>query len=182
MLFALGMFIFELSSLSPENLDRTTTWEFGSNKCLGAREALQFTGLGETVSLSGTVYAEIANALASEQNQRISLKQRIDKLIHPQISKSGISDFLTGRQDQPDQSAEIVSIDALREMADQRQSWQLVDGTGKIYGAYVVKSISEKMRYFWQDGRPRQIEFGIELQRVDDDNTTANSSNKITYA
>ncbi|MFT9180355.1 MAG: phage tail protein [Zymomonas mobilis] len=180
MLFALGMFIFELSSLAPENLDRTTTWEFGSNKRLGAREALQFTGLGETVSLSGTVYAEIANALASEQNQRISLKQRIDKLIHPQISKSGISDFLTGRQDQHNQSAEIVSIDALREMADQGQSWQLVDGTGKIYGAYVIKSISEKMKYLWQDGRPRQIDFGIELQRVDDETTT--SSSQISYA
>ncbi|WP_237332008.1 phage tail protein [Zymomonas mobilis] len=40
------MFTFELSSLAPENLDRTTTWEFGSNKRLGARAAAQFTGLG----------------------------------------------------------------------------------------------------------------------------------------
>ncbi|AHB11059.1 phage tail protein [Zymomonas mobilis] len=180
MLFALGMFTFELSSLAPENLDRTTTWEFGSNKRLGARAAAQFTGLGETVTLSGTVYAEIANALASEQNQRISLKQRIDKLIHPQISKSKISDFLTGRQDQHNQSAEIVSIDALREMADQGQDWKLVDGTGKIYGSYIVTSIVEKMKYLWSDGRPRQIDFELHLQRVDDDNTI-NSSSQITY-
>lgn len=167
MLFALGMYVFELKTLAPETLNRKSEYGYATNSRIGARDAAQFIGSNETVSLTGTVYAEIVNDLAAAQNQQLTLKQRVKNMLHSSISKSSISDFLTGRQDQHNQSAEIVSIDTLRQMADQGQSWQLVDGNGKVYGAYIITGITEDMKVFWPDGRPRQIDFTIELKRVD---------------
>lgn len=65
-LFALGMFIFELSTLGPDELQRKTDWNFASAPRLGARDAQQFLGPGtEKVSLSGTVYRELADGSVS---------------------------------------------------------------------------------------------------------------------
>ena len=65
-----------------------------------------------------------------------------------------------------------ASIDQLRDMADTGQAWSLVDGTGRVYGAFVITGIDERQRAFFADGTPRQIDFGIDLLRVDDARTT----------
>lgn len=62
-----------------------------------------------------------------------------------------------------------ASIDELREMADTGEHWPLLDGAGRIYGAFVILTIDEKRRRVFTDGRPRAIDFAIELLRVDED-------------
>lgn len=75
------------------------------------------------------------------------------------ITLSGlIAPPLTGR---------LGSLDTLRDMADQGRSWPLVDGTGRVYGAYVIESINETGSLFFADGTPRKVEFQIALKRVD---------------
>ena len=62
-----------------------------------------------------------------------------------------------------------VSIDDLRGMANTGDAWSLVDGRGYVYGAFVITGIDDRAKAFFPDGTPRQIDFSIELLRVDRD-------------
>ncbi|RDE04678.1 phage tail protein [Sphingomonas aracearum] len=62
-----------------------------------------------------------------------------------------------------------VSLDELRRMAATGDAWALVDGLGYIYGAYVITGVDDRGKHFLPDGTPRQIDFAIELLRVDVD-------------
>lgn len=124
-LMALGMFLFEIGTLPYDEMQRKTDWQHARSARVGARDATQFTGPGdETISLSGAVYAEIAD----------------------------------GR----------VSLDDLRSMADDGDALPLVDGTGTVYGNFVITAIDERHAFMMADGRARRIDFGIDLLRVDD--------------
>jgi len=68
----------------------------------------------------------------------------------------------------PEIAGERLSLDALRLMADTGHAWPLVEGTGRIYGVWVIESISETATLFFKDGAPRRIEFTLTLQRADD--------------
>ncbi|WP_374248054.1 phage tail protein [Thermomonas sp.] len=61
-----------------------------------------------------------------------------------------------------------VSLNTLRDLAEDGRPLPLVDGRGYVYGAYVIKSLSEGKTLFFPDGAARQIEFGISLLRVDE--------------
>lgn len=61
-----------------------------------------------------------------------------------------------------------LGLDSLRMMADTGKAWALVSGTGKIYGAWAITSISETQQIFFEDGTPRRYEFSISLKRIDD--------------
>ncbi|SUJ23460.1 Phage protein U [Sphingomonas paucimobilis] len=54
-------------------------------------------------------------------------------------------------------------------MAGTGDAWPLVDGRGYVYGAFVITGLTETLKHFWPDGTPRQIDFAIELLRVDQD-------------
>lgn len=60
------------------------------------------------------------------------------------------------------------SLDVLRKMADTGKAWPLIGGTGRIYGTWVITSISETQQVFFEDGTPRRYEFTISLKRIDD--------------
>ncbi|MFA6125063.1 MAG: phage tail protein [Sphingomonas sp.] len=61
-----------------------------------------------------------------------------------------------------------ASLDDLRVMAGSGDAWPLVDGTGRVYGAFVIEAIDERQKFFLPDGTPRQIDFGIDLMLVED--------------
>lgn len=61
-----------------------------------------------------------------------------------------------------------TSLDSLRDMADQGEAWPLVDGTGTVFGNYVIETIDERHKGLMGDGRARRIDFAIDLLRVDD--------------
>ncbi|WP_375194769.1 phage tail protein [Sphingobium sp.] len=124
-LMALGMFLFEIGTLAYDEMQRKTDWQHARAPRVGARDATQFTGPGdETISLSGAVYAEIADG--------------------------------------------HVSLDDLRTMADDGEALPLVDGTGTVYGNFVITALDERHAFLMSDGRARRIDFGIDLLRVDD--------------
>jgi len=65
-LMALGMFLFQIPTLAYDELQRKTDWRFAMASRVGTRDAAQFLGVGdETVSLSGSVYAEITDGTVS---------------------------------------------------------------------------------------------------------------------
>lgn len=61
-LCSLGMFVFAIDTLAYHELQRRANWRHARSPRVGARDATQFVGPGdETISLSGTVYAEISD-------------------------------------------------------------------------------------------------------------------------
>ncbi len=69
----------------------------------------------------------------------------------------------------PEVTGTLASLDELRAMADAGDAYVMVDGAGKVYGAFVIESINENQSFHSQDGTPRRIEFTIALNRVDDE-------------
>ena len=59
-------------------------------------------------------------------------------------------------------------MDELRAMADTGAAWALASGAGEIMGAFVIENINTTGTVMMDDGRPRRIEFQLQLARVDD--------------
>jgi phage protein U len=51
-----------------------------------------------------------------------------------------------------------VSLALLEAMADGGKAWPLIEGTGMIYGMFVVESLSTTRTVFFRDGAARKIE------------------------
>ena len=126
MMLSLGMFVFSLSTLAYQELQRQTNWRHASNSRVGAPPALQFVGRGDdTITLPGIILPELAGS--------------------------------------------VLSLDALRLMANTGKAWPMVEGTGRIYGLWVIESLSETKTVIFRDGTPQRIEFTLTLKRTDDD-------------
>ncbi|MDA8489671.1 phage tail protein [Kluyvera sp. Awk 3] len=61
-----------------------------------------------------------------------------------------------------------MSLLALELMAEQGKAWPLIEGSGAIYGMYMIESLSQTKTGFFQDGAARRIEFSLVLKRVDE--------------
>lgn len=61
-----------------------------------------------------------------------------------------------------------ISLDELHTMADAGQPLALVDGTGRVYGQWVITDKTETGSHFTTLGQPKRIEFSLSLRRVDD--------------
>lgn len=67
----------------------------------------------------------------------------------------------------PEFDGDPESLDTLREMAAKGDTYPLVDGTGRVHGAWVIDGIEEGQTLFHADGRARRIEFTVKLHQVD---------------
>lgn len=56
----------------------------------------------------------------------------------------------------------------LTPVGEQQQPQALVEGTGRVYGAYLPTSLSETRREMFSDGTPRLVDFQMQLERDDD--------------
>lgn len=68
----------------------------------------------------------------------------------------------------PELIGDAGAIDKLRDLGDQGEAWPLVDGTGLVYGAFVIVSLDERKQHFIEDGVARTSDFVLELRHVDD--------------
>jgi phage protein U len=73
----------------------------------------------------------------------------------------------------PGFAGDTGSLDELRAMGAAGAAWPLVDGTGIVYGQFVIESLNETRSLFHRDGSARRIEFQLQLARVDDDRIDA---------
>ena len=69
----------------------------------------------------------------------------------------------------PELTGSLYALDALRLMANTGKSWILIQGTGRIYGAYIITSMTEGKTHLGSDGNPGRVEFAITLKCTDDD-------------
>ena len=104
--------------------------------------------------------------------------QRDSAWRHARTGRVGAIDAVqyTGRENEiislsGDAPAELMegaaSLDSLRQMAKDGECWNLLDGNGRVYGAFVITRIREGQRFFFPDGTPRLIQFGIDLLEVE---------------
>ncbi|WP_413498847.1 phage tail protein [Buttiauxella gaviniae] len=61
-----------------------------------------------------------------------------------------------------------LSLLALNLMADEGRAWPLLDGSGTIYGMFVINAVSETYTELFADGSARKIDFNVNLTRVDE--------------
>lgn len=69
----------------------------------------------------------------------------------------------------PELAGSVLSLDTLRLMANTGKAWPMVEGSGRIYGLWVIESLSETKTVFFRDGTPRRLEFTLNLKRIDAD-------------
>lgn len=126
-IMALGQFVFTLSDLAFNELQRQRQWNYAENAVAKGRAKKQFIGHGEeNITLNGNVYEE--HGFGKRQ-----------------------------------------ALDDLSSMADSGQGYTLVDGSGYVYGMYIITSLDETKSILIELGVPRKIDFSIKLVRVDDD-------------
>lgn len=68
----------------------------------------------------------------------------------------------------PEVTGGRLSLLVLEQMAEQGKAWPLIEGSGTIYGLFVIESLSQTKAEFFADGMPRRIEFTLTLKRVDE--------------
>jgi Phage protein U len=61
-----------------------------------------------------------------------------------------------------------LSLLALEQMAELGKSWPLIEGSGTIYGMFVIESLNQTKTEFFESGMPRRIEFTLTMKRVDE--------------
>lgn len=133
MMLSYGTFVFSLSTLAYEQLQRQMAWRHASSARIGAAPARQFLGRDEeTIELQGTIAAELG--------------------------------------------ADLQSLDVLRELADEGRPQALVEGTGLVYGGYVIVGINETRKELFNDGTPRLIDFQLSLARHEDPGAAAEAA------
>lgn len=69
----------------------------------------------------------------------------------------------------PEISGGDLSLDLIRHMGDTGEQWPLVEGTGRVYGFFVIDKLSVNKELFFSDGKARRIDFSLNLIRVGDD-------------
>lgn len=62
----------------------------------------------------------------------------------------------------------VISLLAVELMADGGRAWPLIEGTGIIFGMYIVDKVSTTHTEFFSDGAARKIDFTLSLKRVDE--------------
>jgi len=79
----------------------------------------------------------------------------------------------------PPLTGSTASLDLLRDLANEGRPLSLVDGTGVVYGAFAITSITATKTLFFEDGAARRIEFQLSLLRVDE---SANANEQAVHS
>ncbi len=103
---------------------------------------------------------------------------------HPSTSRVGASDAhqFTGKGDDkitlsgwfaPEFNGSPLALNILRAMGDTGRPFVLVEGTGRIYGQWIITDLEEGKTHFDANGNARRIDFTLSIKCVDDNVNTA---------
>ena len=84
------------------------------------------------------------------------------------VNRRPSTQFLGPDNDTLTLSGGRLSLLALEQMAELGKAWPLIEGSGTIYGMFVIESLSQTKTEFFESGMPRRIEFSLSLKRVDE--------------
>lgn len=134
--------------------------------------------LGQFVfQLQDLAYSELARATEwrHASNSRVGARPAL-QYVGPGDDTITLSGVLA-----PEVAGTLQSLVTLRAMADAGDAYAMVDGAGRIFGAWVIERIEESGSAFTQDGIARRTAFTIALRRSDDSLvSSAPPGNQIT--
>ncbi|MFC3393633.1 phage tail protein [Brenneria rubrifaciens] len=107
--------------------------------------------------------------LQQSQQWRHVKNDRINRSASWQYIGSGESQITLSGVLYPEITGGNLSLSALTTMGYMGRPWPLIEGSGKIYGMYVLTGLQRTGAEFDRYGNAKKIEFSISLQRVDED-------------
>ncbi len=151
----LGDFQFNLKSLSPNTLSRTTEFNWSDAERIGDLPNLQNLGISkDQIEIEGIFYPKFTKENSINNIIGNSVTSKVINFLN--LEKSGYD-----------------SIEAIRTSALCKIANNLISDNGEIIGKFVIISIKETQSYFDKNGKPQKIEFTLVLKRSP---STTNSS------
>ena len=86
----------------------------------------------------------------------------------PSQFTGGESTITINAELRPEITGGLLSITLLEKMADTGQAWPLILGRGKMMGSYVITKISRTESELMHSGKPRSIQFSMDLLKISD--------------
>lgn len=111
--------------------------------------------------------------LSRKRDWRFARAARIGARDDAQFTGPGEDSIQLSGSSYAELSDGTASLEALAAMAATGRAWPLVDGTGRVFGAYVIETVDEKHRELLADGTPLRIDFDLSLGRVDEEGERA---------
>lgn len=59
----------------------------------------------------------------------------------------------------------LGQVDSMRQEAGKGKPFILIEGTGTVFGKFVIESISEDQEHFMANGTPKKISFTLDLRK-----------------
>ncbi len=156
----LGDFQFNLKSLSPNTLSRTTEFNWADAERIGDLPNLQHLG-------EGVFYPKINAKTQYNSIEKLAIgtaKNQIQNFVAKELGITDLFDSSNGG---------YKNIDDIRKSNLCKIASNLISDNGEILGKFVITSIKETQSYFDKNGQPQKIEFTLVLKKSP---STTNSS------
>jgi len=144
----LGDFQFNLKTMTPNSMTRTTEYNWSDTERVGDLPNLQNLGVAkDQIEIEGVFYPKF--------NKENSVINTVGNSV-----TSKIMNFLNLSE-----NSGYNSIDAIRSSDLCKIASNLINDNGEILGKFVIASIKETQSYFDRNGKPQKIEFTLILKR-----------------
>lgn len=123
------------------------------------------------------VYGMFVFELKTLPHQQLQQNKSWRHVKNERINRSASWQYIGAGEDQitlsgilyPEITGGEVSLTVLTTQAYTGCPWPLIDGTGQIYGMYVITGLQTTRSELDQYGKAKKIEFSISFQRCDED-------------
>ena len=150
----LGNFVFNLKTMNPNTLTRTTEYNWSDSDRIGDIPNLQNLGTAsDQIEIEGVFYPAFSgNSLLTSIGIGNS-------------TTNGILRALT-------QAEEVyASVADIRNSSLCTMANVLISDNGEILGCYVITRIQETQSFFDANGKPKKVEFSLTLKRSPEEST-----------
>lgn len=123
------------------------------------------------------VYGMFVFELKTLPHQQLQQNKSWRHVKNERINRSASWQYIGAGEDQitlsgvlyPEITGGEVSLTVLTTQAYTGRPWPLIDGTGQIYGMYVITGLQTTRSELDRYGKAKKIEFSIGFQRCDED-------------
>ena len=162
----LGDFQFNLKSLSPNSLTRTTEYNWSDAERIGDLPNLQNLGIAkDQIEIEGVFYPKLNAKTQYNSIEKLVMGTAQEQLQDYVAKELGITELF-------DVSG-YKSIDDIRNSTLCKVASNLINDNGEILGKFVISSIKETQSYFDKNGQPQKIEFTLVLKKSPSSTGTA---------
>ena len=154
----LGDFQFNLKSLSPNTLSRTTEYNWSDAERIGDLPNLQNLGKDQ-IEIEGVFYPKINAKTQYNSIEKLAIGAAKNQIQNFVAQELGITDLFDSS------SGGYKNIDDIRKSNLCKIASNLISDNGEILGKFVITSIKETQSYFDKNGQPQKIEFSLVLKK-----------------